>query len=99
MREFKHETLIIDKEGWKFLQNYYRTKRGFSEAKDEWLEKMWKRAFKNGGANPKTHPIAENEIRIEQDSFLMKIEKVKSLLKENGFNYRQDGFIQEGMNL
>lgn len=99
VKEFKHETLIVKKEGWRFLQNYYRTSRGFQELKDEWLEKMWERAFKNGGANPKTHPISEDEIRIERDSFLMKIEEVKLLLSKNGFSYRQDGFIQEGMNI
>lgn len=99
MREFKHETIIATKEAWKFLENYYRTSRGFKEAKDEWLEKMWAKKFRNGGANPKTHPIGENEVRIEHSDFLMKIEEIKSVLKDNGFSYRQDGFIQEGMNL
>jgi hypothetical protein len=99
MREFNHETIIITKEAWKFLENYYRISRGFSEAKGEWLEKNWARKFRNGGANPKTHPIAENEVRIEHGDFLMKIEEIKSVLKDTGFEYRQDGFIQEGMNI
>jgi hypothetical protein len=99
MKEFKHETMVITKDAWKFLENNYRTSRGFSEAKDEWLEKMWNRAFRNCGANPATHPIGENEIRIEHGSFLMRIDEIKILLTDNGFGYRQDGFIQEGINL
>ena len=77
MKEFKHETIIITKEAWKFLQNHYRLSRGFSKMKDEWLESMWKKAFKNGGANPKTHPVSKNEIRIEHGSFLMKIDDIQ----------------------
>jgi hypothetical protein len=99
MKEFKHETMVITKEAWKFLENHYRTSRGFSEAKEEWLEKQWNRAFKNGGANPATHPIAENEIRVEHGSFLMSLDDIKSTLKSNGFEYRQDGFIMEGFNI
>ena len=99
MREFKHETVVIEKDAWKFLENYYRISQGYSEAKDEWLEKIWKRKFRNGGANPKTHPISENEVRVEHSDYLMGLDKIKSLLKDNGFDYRQDGFIQEGINV
>lgn len=98
MREVKLETLVITKEAWKFLRKYSCTSRGFKEPTDEQLEKTWNRMdFKNGGAYSKTYPIAENEIRIESDSFAIRWEKVKELLAENGFGFRSDGFIQEAM--
>lgn len=101
MKEFKHETMVITKEAWKFLRNADRVKGGYSELKDEQLEKVWgKIAFKNGGAWSKTHPIAEDEIRVENGSWsTFRIEEAKTILAENGFGYRQDGFIAEGINL
>lgn len=101
MKEFKHETMVITKEAWKFLRNADRVKGGYSTLTDEQLEKVWgKIAFRNGGAWSKTHPIAENEIRVENDSWnTMRIEDAKAILTENGFEYRQDGFVQEGINL
>ena len=90
MKEFKHETMVITKEAWKFLRNADRVKGGYSELKDEQLEKVWS----------KTHPIAENEIRVENDSWnTFRIEEAKQKLTENGFAYRQDGFVAEGINL
>ena len=101
MKEFKHETMVITKEAWKFLRNADRVKGGYSELKDEQLEKVWSKIyFKNGGAYSKTHPIAENEIRVENDSWnTFRIEEAKQKLTENGFAYRQDGFVAEGINL
>ena len=99
MKEFKHETIIVTKEAWKFLENNYRESGGFPHASEKWLEKLWKGAFRNLGANPKTHPIKKNEMRIEHGSFLMSIDKIKKLLTEKGFEYRQDGFVAEGINV
>ena len=99
MKEFKHETMVITKEAWKFLRNADRAKGGYSALTDEQLEKVWgKIAFRNGGAWSKTHPIAENEIRVENDTWnTFRIEEAKQKLTENGFDYRQDGFVAEGI--
>ena len=56
-------------------------------------------AFRNLGANPATHPIEENEIRVEHGNFCMTIEEVKSALTRGKFDFRQDGFVAEGFNL
>ena len=98
MREFKHETIIIEKEGWEFLKNLSRTSKGFKALSQEQLDKSWDRDdFKNGGG--KKYPIADNEIRIDPDSFAIRWDKVKQLLKDNGFNQRQDGYEVEGIYL
>lgn len=99
MREFKHETIIIEKEGWEFLKNQSRTLKGFEPLSQEQLDKIWKREyeFRNGGGEK--YPISENEIRIEPDSFALRWDKVKQLLKDNGFKQRQDGYVVEGIYL
>lgn len=100
MKQFKHETIIINKETWKFLHNYHRTSQGFSELKDESLERIWgKHQWRNKGANSKTHPITEDEIRIDKDSFSIPWKTIKSLIVDNGFDYREDGFIAEGIHI
>ena len=98
MREFKHETIIIEKEGWEFIKNLSRTLGGFKPLSQEQLDRIWKRDdFKNGAG--KKYPITENEIRINPDSFGIRWDKVKALLKENGFKIRQDGYEIEGVYL
>lgn len=100
MREYKHETIIIDRKGWEFLRNISRTLRGFNPLSQEQLDKIWNsNQYRNNGANLTTHPIAENEIRISPDSFSMQWDKVKKLLNDNGFKQRQDGYVIEGVAL
>lgn len=98
MRDVKLETIIINKEAWKFLRNKNRTMQGFTALNDEQLEKSWSKIrMKNLGANPKTHPIEDNEIRISRDCVSIRFETIKSMLNDKGFGYREDGFIQEAI--
>ena len=98
MREVKLETIIISKEAWKFIQNKNRTMQGFTALNDEQLEKSWNRIkMKNLCANSKTYPIKENEIRIDRDCVSIRFEMIKSILNNEGFSYREDGFIQEAI--
>lgn len=103
MKEFKTKTIIITKEGWKFLKNYDRSIRNYSKHSEEWLEKMWhqieRNGFKNDGANSKEYPIASNEIRVDNDSFNMSLDIAKNVLVANGFNYREDGYTIKGFGL
>ena len=99
MKEFKHETIITTREGWEHLEKCYREKVGCKMPSPEFLERSWKMAFRNLGANPATLPIAENEIRVEHGSFCMAIEEIKNFLENGGFEYRQDGFVAEGFDL
>lgn len=98
MKAFAHETIIIGKEAWKFMWNFERKKGGFKPLNEEQLERLWLRIqdFRNRGANPKTHPIKKGEIRIDKDSFNIKWDVVKQTIVDNGFEYRQDGFVAEG---
>ena len=96
IREFKNETIIITKEGFFFLTQKNREKARCTPLTAEQLEARWKRIrYRNGGAGSE-HPIAENEIRISKDSFNFRFEQIKEMLKADGFDFRQDGFIQEG---
>ena len=97
MRKFAHETIIITKEAWKFMWNFERAADGYKPCTDAQLENIWNRCFRNKGANPATHPIADNEIRVDRDSFNMRFDGVKSTLDANGFGWRVDGFIAEGV--
>lgn len=101
MREVKHETIIIEKEGWEFLKNQTLVMRGFKPRTQEQLDKEWNRidrnGFRNDGANLKTHPIEENEIRVDPDEFSIGWDKIKQLIKDNGIKYRQDGYEVEGI--
>ena len=99
MKTFNHETIIIGKTAWKFMRNMERKKNGFKLLTNEQLDKLWLKIqdFRNIGANPATHPIKKNEIRIDKDSFNMKWNDVKQVLIDNGFKYREDGFVVEGM--
>lgn len=99
MKEFKHETVVTTRQGWEHLEKCYREKVGCKIPSPEFLERSWKRAFRNLGANPATHPIEENEIRVEHGSFCMTIEEIKSALTRGKFDFRQDGFVAEGFNL
>ena len=97
MRKFAHETIIITKEAWKFMWNFEREVYGYKPCSDAQLENIWGRiCSRNRGANPATHPIAENEVRVDCDTFNMRFENVKSELVANGFQYRKDGFVAEG---
>ena len=102
MKEFKYETIIISKEAWKFLNNFNRESKGFKALPDERLNAIWLRMrahrVHNGGANPATHPVDENEIRIDRNSFDIKWDKVKQILASKNFEYRQDGYVAVGFN-
>lgn len=96
--KFKHETIIITKEAWCFLRNENRKKAGCVSLNEEQLEKCWARIrYRNHGANSEKYPIADNEIRIDCDSFNFRLEQVKEMLTANGYTFRQDGFIVEGI--
>lgn len=96
-REAKLETLVITKEGWKHLYQFNRKRKGCKPLTEEQLEGSWKRGlrFHNGGASSKTHPIAEDEVRITVDTFGIRCDNAKEILKEAGFTFRTDGFIEE----
>lgn len=97
MKKFEHETIIITKNAWKFMRNFERELHGFNPISNEQLDKIWgKITLRNGGANPKDFPIAENEIRVDKDTFNCKWENVKVTLSESGFDYRKDGFTETG---
>lgn len=98
MREVKLETIIISKEAWKYLRNKNRITKGFAALIDEQLEKAWSKIrWRNGGASNETYPIKENEVRIERDTFSIRWDSIKDTLKDNCFDYRIDGFIQEAI--
>lgn len=98
MRKFKNETIVITKDAYFFLRNEFRVKEGYKPLNNEQLERIWSRfRSRNIGENNKTHPIAENEIRIDKDTFGFKLELAKEMLMTNGFIFRQDDFIQEGI--
>ena len=98
MKKYANETIIISKEAWKFMSNFSRENGGFRPLPEERLEWIWKRIYiRNGGANPETHPIGEDEIRINRDTFNMSWEDVRQILNDSGFEYRQDGFIITGI--
>ena len=100
MKKFSNDTIIVNKETWKFLKNYNRTSQGFSEMSDESLERFWNRLqWRNGGANSKTHPIAEDEIRIDRDTFSIRWDTIREFITDNGFAYREDGYIVVGINI
>ena len=99
MREFKNETIVITKEGWFFLKQENRKKAGCQLMTQEQLEKAFGRIqYRNDGAG-KDHPIVDNEIRISKGSFNFRLEQMKQMLKDNGFDFREDGFVIEGINL
>lgn len=98
MNEFRHETIIINKETWKFLWNYERKIGGCSELTDESLEIVWGYYVnRNHGANSKTYLIAEDEVRIHKDTFGIPLNTIKALIIDNGFSYREDEFIVKGL--
>lgn len=98
-REYKHETIILTKEVWVLAKNWDRTSRGFKPLSDTFVERVWTQCFRNGGANPATHPIADNEIRVDRDSFHFNLETIKAMLLNAGCTWREDGFVQEGIYL
>lgn len=98
MKEVKLETIIINKEAWKFLRNKNRTTQGFIALTDEQLEKAWnKMRFRNQSASNQTYPINENEVRLTRDSFSLRWDNIKDMLNDEGFGYREDGFVQEAI--
>ena len=98
MKNFTSETIIVSKEAWKYLWNVERQRDGRAPISDDRLNAIWDRiSFHNGGANPATHPIGKNEHRVDRDTFAISIPSVKSILDEKGFEYRQDGFVVEGI--
>lgn len=99
MEIFKNETIIVNKQGYFFLKNYNRQRKGFSLLDNEKLENSFKKIqYRNLGAG-QNYPLEQNEIRIEKYTFSMSIEEAKKLLEENGHTYRQDGFSATGINL
>ena len=101
MKSYVHETIIITKSAWKFLRNHFRLTNGYSKLRDEQLEKIWNstKRYRNLGANPQTHPISDNEMRIEDGDFLCEFSEIKKLLRYNGFGYREDGFVVSGIDI
>lgn len=97
--ERHYSTIIISFEAWKFLRNEDRQKANVPLLSDELLQKSWNRMkYRNQGAG-KDYPISDNEIRIYKDSTLFDMETVKRKLIENGFTYREDGFILDCIEL
>lgn len=107
MANYTHETIIITKEAWKFLRNLNRKIGGFRPVTDEMHEREWQYVThnnnRNRGANPVSHPIADNEIRIHPGYFgSIAWDDVKEMLADDGFadggfGYRQDGYVIKGM--
>lgn len=93
----KAKTIIVSKEAWIHVKNSEREKRGFKKLSDTFIERMWTNGFRNAGANPATHPIDENEIRLCECDYHFPY--VLKELEDAGFTWREDGFIQEYMNI
>lgn len=94
MKEVRLETLIITKDAWIFLRQKQRQKYNCKQLTDEQIAKDFDRLrFRNHGANSKTHPIADNEVRITRDSFCFSLEDIKTLLDIMNFEVRNDGFV------
>lgn len=98
MRKFTSETIILTKEAWVLIKNWERVSHGYKKLSDTFIDRVWSQCFRNGGANPATHPISDNEIRVDRESFSISLEEVKAELEKAGYGYRQDGFIVEGFN-
>jgi hypothetical protein len=96
MRKFAHETIILTKEVWILAKNFDRTQRGYKPLSETFIERVWTQSFRNGGANPATHPIADNEIRVDRDSFSLDLEQIKAMIFNAGYTWREDGHIEEG---
>ena len=109
VKEFKVKTLVLKKEAWFALRNYERMKNKYHVIPHEAMERMFNRStMRNLGANSKTHPIADDEIRIIPSEYEMPVDEVmfflevlNGLAKEAGKGpvFRDDGFEQEGINL
>lgn len=98
-RNFTSETIILTKEAWIAAKNYDRTQRGYKPLSEAFIERTWNQCFRNSGANPATHPIAENEIRVDRDSFYLDLEHIKAMLVNAGLSWREDGYMVEGIYL
>lgn len=98
-RNFTSETIILTKEVWEIAKNWDRTQRGYKPLSNTFIERVWTQGFRNGGANPATHPIADNEIRVDRDSFYIDLEHIKAMLYNAGYTWREDGYIVEGIYL
>lgn len=96
-RNYTSETLILSKKAWHFAKWFDRTQTGRKPLSNYWFEYTWNSCFRNGGANPATHPIADDEIRVDRNNFSLSLEEIKAGLTDYGFTYRQDGFITEGI--
>ncbi len=99
MANYTHETIIITKEAWKFLRNLDRKIGNFRPVTDEMHERTWSNLIsRNYCANPASHPISDNEVRIHPNSFeRIAWDEMKNTLIEGGFGYRDDGFVAKGM--
>ena len=53
--------------------------------------------FRNQSASNQTYPINENEVRLTRDSFSLRWDNIKDMLNDEGFGYREDGFVQEAI--
>lgn len=98
MASYTHETIVITKEAWKFLRNFNRKIGGFRPVTDEMHERTWSKLNRNYCANPVSHPIGDDEIRIYPGCFeKIAWDEVKDMLIEGGLGYRDDGFRAKGM--
>lgn len=102
MKQYRCDTVIITKEGWKYLlqRAFAQGSRG-KNLPEESMERAWNRKQnnRNGGASPIKNPIAENEIRVNIYDFGLSVERVKELLDEQGMTWREDGFITEDISV
>lgn len=93
MKEFESETIVVKKDAWMFLWNYERILKGYKEVTEEQLNRIWNKIpFLNGDASKDKFPILENEIRIDKNNFGFEMEKIKDVLTQNGFDFREDGY-------
>ena len=99
MKEFRNETIILTKEAWVLARNFDRTQRGYKPMSNTFIERVWTQGFRNGGANPTTHPISDNEIRVDRDTFCLDLEHIKAMLQNAGYTWREDGFVATGIYL
>ena len=108
-KPFKNETLVLKKEAWIALNNYVRMKQKLPTLPREVLERRFARmSMRNLGANGATHPIADDEIRImprdydipgDELIFFLDVLNYPNKQLGVGYAYRNDGYIQEGIDL
>lgn len=91
MKEFIHDTILIDKESYFYLRNNFRVAKGFKPLSIEALERIWKRL--TYGNDDTEH------YRIDIDTFGYRLETIKILLIDNGYDFIDDGIKNHGFYL